>query len=148
MNDQATWIDRLYQASINWIVDVLSLLTLILLIFATGVLGYEVYDALVNWEEGKVREVAIQIFNALIFIEVAHLFRQFRHGAGIAISEVVEISFLVVMRELIVKNAEGSADPLHIFGFAAVLATLSIAWWLVRNGGRVGKDAKTGRSET
>jgi hypothetical protein len=38
------------------------------------------------------------------------LFRQFRHGAGIAISEVVEISFLVVVRELIVKNAEGAAD--------------------------------------
>lgn len=132
MTEQNTWIDRLYGTSINWIVDVLSLLTLILLICATGLLGYEVYDALVDWEPGKLRDVAIEIFNALIFIEIANLFRQFRHGDGIAISEVVEISFLVVMRELIVKNAEGTADPMHIFGFAAVLATLSVAWWLVR----------------
>ena len=138
MTGQATWIDRLYTTSVNWIVDVLSLLTLVLLVYATGLLGYEVYDALTNWEPDKLREVAIDIFNALIFIEVANLFRQFRHGAGIAISEVVEISFLVVMRELIVKNAEGTADPMQIFSFAAVLATLSIAWWLVRGGGRWG----------
>ena len=132
MTDQVTWIDRLYKISVNWIVDALSLLTLILLISATGLLAYGVYDALFAWEPDKLRDVAIDIFNALIFIEVANLFRQFRHGAGIAISEVVEISFLVVMRELIVKNAEGAADPLLIFGFAAVLATLSVAWWLVR----------------
>ncbi len=132
MSEHNTWIDRLYKFSVNWIVDALSLLILILLICATGLLAYGVYDALVAWEPNKLRHVAIDIFNALIFIEVANLFRQFRHGAGIAITEVVEISFLVVMRELIVKNAEGAADPLQIFGFAAVLATLSIAWWLVR----------------
>lgn len=141
MSEHDTWIDRLYKVSVNVIVDALSLLTLILLICATGLLGYEVYDALVDWEPGKLRDVAIDIFNALIFIEVANLFRQFRHGAGIAISEVVEISFLVVMRELIVKNAEGAVDPMHIFGFAAVLATLSIAWWLVRGGARPGNAA-------
>jgi len=138
MSEQETWIDRLYKISVNLIVDALSLLTLILLICATGLLGYGVYDALVAWEPGKLRDVAIDIFNALIFIEVANLFRQFRHGAGISISEVIEISFLVVMRELIVKNAEGGGDSLEIFGFAAVLATLSIAWWLVRGAGRHG----------
>jgi uncharacterized membrane protein (DUF373 family) len=146
MTDETTWIDRLYKTSVNWIVDILSLLTLILLICATGLLGYEVYYAIVDWEPGKIRDVAIHIFNVLIFIEVAHLFRQFRHGAGIAIGEVVEISFLVVMRELIVKNAEGTADPLHIFGFAAVLATLSLAWWLVRGGARPGAGAGAGAS--
>jgi uncharacterized membrane protein (DUF373 family) len=131
MTDQDNWIDRLYDTSINWIVDALSLLTLILLIGATGLLAYEVYDAIVNWERDKIREVAIHIFNALIFIEIASLFRHFRHGGRIVIREVIEISFLVVMRELIIKNAEGAADPMQIFGFAAVLATLSIAWWLV-----------------
>jgi uncharacterized membrane protein (DUF373 family) len=132
MTEKKTWIDRLYTVSVHWIVDVLSLLTLVLLVCATGLLAYEVYDAIVNWEPDKLRDVAIDIFNALIFIEVANLFRQFRHGDGIAIREVVEISFLVVMRELIVKNAEGAADPMQIFGLAAVLATLSVAWWLVR----------------
>ena len=141
MTDQPTWIDRFYTVSVNWIVDALSLLTLILLICATGLLGYEVYDAIIDWEPGKIRDVAIDIFNVLIFIEVANLFRQFRHGAGIAISEIIEISFLVVMRELIVKNAEGTADPMLIFGFAAVLATLSIAWWLVRGSARQGAGA-------
>ena len=41
----------------------------------------------------------------------------------------------------IVKNAEGTADPMLIFGFAAVLATLSIAWWLVRGSARQGAGA-------
>lgn len=146
MTEKNTWIDRLYTVSVHWIVDVLSLLTLILLVCATGLLAYGVYDALVDWEAGKLRDMAIGIFNALIFIEVANLFRQFRHGDGIAIREVVEISFLVVMRELIVKNAEGVADAMQIFGLAAVLATLSVSWWLVRGtvtGARV-KDSADG----
>lgn len=133
MTEHRTWVDRLFTIAVHWIVDVLSLLTLILLICATGLLAYEVYDALIAWEEGKLREVAVDIFTALVFIEVANLFRQFRHGEGIAIREVIEISFLVVMRELIIKNAEGAADPLEVFGYAAILATLSVAWWLVRS---------------
>jgi uncharacterized membrane protein (DUF373 family) len=135
MTENATWIDRLYTVSVNGIVDVLSLLTLILLICATGLLGYGVYDALIAWEPGKLRDVAIDIFTALVFIEIANLFRQFRHGDGIAIREVIEISFLVVMRELIIKNAEGVSDPMQVFGLAAVLATLSLSWWLVRGTG-------------
>jgi uncharacterized membrane protein (DUF373 family) len=132
MTENRNWIDRLYSTCIFWIVDALSLLTLVLLICATGLLGFGVYDSIVAWEPGKLRDVAIDIFTALVFIEVAQLFRHFRHGAGLAMREVIEISFLVVMRELIVKNAEGAADPMETLGFAAVLATLSLAWWLVR----------------
>jgi len=46
---------------------------------------------------------------------------------------VVEVSFVLVMREFAVAFLEGNPDPLQLFGIAAILATLSGAWWLIRS---------------
>ena len=132
MTENSTRLDRVFTVSVNAIIDVLSVLTLALLICATGLLAYELYTAIVDWEPGKLRHVAIDIFTVFVFIEVAQLFRHFRHGEGLVLREVIEISFLVVMREFIVKNVEEIAAPLEMLGFAAVLAALSLAWWLTR----------------
>lgn len=132
MSYNAQWIDRLFAFSIHLIVDILSLLTLAVLVYATGALAYELFDAIIAWEAGKLRHLAIDIFTVLVFIEVTMLFRHFRQGAGIILREVIEISFLLVMREFALHNIEGAGDGVRMLGYAAVLATLSLAWWMVR----------------
>ena len=132
MADNKNWVDRLFHVSVNVITDVLSILTLALLICATGLVAYELYDSLVYWESGKLRHVAINIFTVLVFIEVLLLFRNFRHGTGVPLLGVIEVSFVLVMREFAVALLEGRPEPMQLFGIAAILATLSAAWWLIR----------------
>ena len=132
MNADRRWIDKLFSVSITLIIDVLSLLTLGVLIYATAALGYGFYDAIVAWESGKLRHLAIDIFTVLVFIEVTLLFRHFGEGSGVVLREVIEISFLLVMREFALMHIEGAGDGMRMVGYAAVLATLSVAWWLVR----------------
>ena len=133
MTENKSWVDRVFHVSVNVIIDVLSILTLALLISATGLVAYELYESLVYWEAGKLRHVAINIFTVLVFIEVLLLFRNFRHGSGVPLLGVVEVSFVLVMREFAVAFLEGNPDPLQLFGIAAILATLSGAWWLIRS---------------
>ncbi|HEY4645953.1 MAG TPA: phosphate-starvation-inducible PsiE family protein [Steroidobacteraceae bacterium] len=133
MTDNKSWVDRVFSVSVNVITDVLSILTLALLVCATGLVAYELYDSLVYWEAGKLRHVAINIFNVLVFIEVLLLFRNFRHGSGVPLLGVIEVSFVLVMREFAVAFLEGKPDPMQLFGIAAILATLSGAWWLIRS---------------
>lgn len=131
MTTDNTWVDKIFTASVAFIVDFLSLLTLALLVCATGLLAYKFYDGLVAWEPGKLRHVAIDIFTVFVFIEVTQLFRNFRHGTGLALLDVIEISFLLVMREFAILAIEGTLESLTVLGIAAVLATLSVGWWLV-----------------
>ena len=132
MTENKNWVDRMFSASINAITDVLSLLTLALLVCATGLVAYELYDSLVHWEAGKLRHVAINIFTVLVFIEVLMLFRNYRHGTGVPLLGIIELSFVLVMREFAVAFLDGHADSFHMMGIATVLAALSGAWWLVR----------------
>ena len=133
MTENKSWVDRVFHVSVNVIIDVLSILTLALLISATGLVAYELYESLVYWEAGKLRHVAINIFTVLVFIEVLLLFRNFRHGTGVPLLGVIEVSFVLVMREFAVAFLEGSPEPMQLFGIAALLATLSGAWWLIRS---------------
>lgn len=143
MTENKNWIDGIFNTSIHVITDVLSILTLALLVCATGLVAYELYDSLVNWEQGKLRHVAIDIFTVLVFMEVLLLFRNFRHGTGVPLLAVIEVSFVLVMREFAVAILEGAPEPQHLFGIAAILATLSGAWWLIR--GRTGSAPAASR---
>ncbi len=59
VSQNKTWIDSVFDVSVRWTTDALSLLMLLLLIVATGFVAVEFYDSLVNWHKGALRHVAI-----------------------------------------------------------------------------------------
>jgi uncharacterized membrane protein (DUF373 family) len=136
VNPDKNLADKLFDKSVGIIADVLSLLMLAMLVTATCVVAYELYDALIQWEPGKIRRVAIDVFTVVVFIEVTQLFRNFRHGAGVPLTDILEVSVVLVMREFSVASLESHPEPMYLIGIASVLAALTVGWWLVRKTGR------------
>jgi uncharacterized membrane protein (DUF373 family) len=122
------------------IVFALILLLMIVVGSATVELGVELAKDLTALETSLLDvEEMFSLFGyfllVLIGLELLKTLKTYVHEGVVQVEVVLEVALIAVAQKLIILNLSKVAPP-FIYGLAALIVTLALAYWLVRNGRR------------
>jgi uncharacterized membrane protein (DUF373 family) len=122
------------------VVFALIVLLMIVVGAATAELGVELAKDLTSRETSLLDvEEMFSLFGyfllVLIGLELLKTLKTYVHEGVVQVEVVLEVALIAVAQKLIILNLSKVAPP-FVYGLAALILTLSLAFWLVRHGRR------------